>query len=92
MPLSRCCRQKLSGGRGRRNRSGRTDEAEPGDAAGSARGKVRSSPRMVADDQDAARRSVAKLATLEFDVAVFGHGPPVTGGAVERFRELAASG
>jgi len=63
-----------------------------GDAAGSARGKVRSSPRMVADDQDAARRSVAKLATLEFDVAVFGHGPPVTGGAVERFRELAASG
>ncbi len=61
-----------------------------GDAAASGRGKVRYPPRMVAQDQDAVVRSVAKLATLEFDVAVFGHGAPVTGGAVERFRELAA--
>ena len=61
-----------------------------GDAAASGRGKVRYAPRMVAQDQDAAERSVAKLAALQFDVAVFGHGAPVTGGAVERFRELAA--
>jgi glyoxylase-like metal-dependent hydrolase (beta-lactamase superfamily II) len=61
-----------------------------GDAAGSARGKVRHSPGVVAQDRDAAERSVTKLAGLEFDVAVFGHGGPITGGAVERFRKLAA--
>ena len=61
-----------------------------GDAAASGRGKVWHAPRMVADDQDVAEQSVAKLAGLEFDVAVFGHGAPVKGGAVERFRELAA--
>ena len=60
-----------------------------GDAAASARGKVRLSPRPVTADRDAARRSVAKLAKLTFDVAVFGHGAPVTGSAVDRFRELA---
>src|SRR3954447_6234023 len=58
-----------------------------GDAAASARGRVRHSPRMVAQDRDAAERSVAKLADLDFDVAVFGHGAPVKSGAVERFRE-----
>jgi glyoxylase-like metal-dependent hydrolase (beta-lactamase superfamily II) len=61
-----------------------------GDAAASARGRVRHSPRMVAQDRDGAERSVAKLADLDFDVAVFGHGAPVKSGAVERFRELAA--
>ena len=63
-----------------------------GDAAGSARGKLRHSPRLVTHDRDEAERSVAKLAELDFDVAVFGHGQPVKGGAVERFRELAARG
>jgi hypothetical protein len=38
-----------------------------------------------------ARSSVAKLAGLPFGVAVFGHGAAVVGGAVEKFRELAAS-
>jgi len=61
-----------------------------GDAAASGRGKVRHAPRIVAYDRDVAEQSVAKLAGLEFEVAVFGHGAPVKGGAVERFRELAA--
>ena len=61
-----------------------------GDAAASGRGKVRYAPRLVTQDRGAAERSVAKLAGLDFDVAVFGHGAPVRGRAVERFRELAA--
>lgn len=62
-----------------------------GDAAASARGAVRLPPKPVTADRDAATRSVAKLAGLAFDVAVFGHGAPLTGGAVERFREFAAA-
>ena len=41
-------------------------------------------------DRVAARASVARLAALDFDVAVFGHGTAVNGRAVDRFRELAA--
>jgi hypothetical protein len=33
--------------------------------------------------------SIAKLAGLRFDTAVFGHGPAIRGGAVERFRAYA---
>lgn len=62
-----------------------------GDAAASSRGRVRLSPGPVTEDKAAAVRSVAKLAALDFEIAVFGHGAPVVGGAVERFRELAAS-
>ena len=62
-----------------------------GDAAGGGRhGKVRRSPRMMTDDMAAAEASVARLATLDFQVAVFGHGRAITGGAVERFREFSA--
>ena len=61
-----------------------------GDAAASGKGKVRHAPRVVTEDRGAAERSVAKLAGLDFDVAVFGHGAPIRGGAVERFREFAA--
>jgi glyoxylase-like metal-dependent hydrolase (beta-lactamase superfamily II) len=63
-----------------------------GDAAGSVRGKVRLTPTPVSADRDAAARSLAKLAGLAFDVAVFGHGAPLGGGAVERFREFVAAG
>ena len=59
-----------------------------GDAAGG--GKVRSTPRAMTDDPAAARASVARLAELDFDVAVFGHGSAVVGRAVDRFRALAA--
>jgi glyoxylase-like metal-dependent hydrolase (beta-lactamase superfamily II) len=61
-----------------------------GDAAGSARGAVRMPPRPVTADRDAAARSIHKLAGLAFEVAVFGHGGPIRGGAAQRFRELAA--
>jgi glyoxylase-like metal-dependent hydrolase (beta-lactamase superfamily II) len=62
-----------------------------GDAAGGGGTKVRHTPRSMTADAAAARASVAKLATLPYDVAVFGHGKAVVGGAVEKFRELAAA-
>jgi glyoxylase-like metal-dependent hydrolase (beta-lactamase superfamily II) len=61
-----------------------------GDAAGRFGGKVRRTPRFLSDDMAASATSVARLAKLEFEVAVFGHGKAVTGRAVDRFRELAA--
>lgn len=62
-----------------------------GDAAGGGRGgKVRRTPRIVTDDTARAATSVTRLAQLQFEVAVFGHGRAVTGRAVNRFRELAA--
>lgn len=61
-----------------------------GDAAGGAGTKVRHTPRLMTADVAAARSSVAKLAGLSFDVAVFGHGKAVTGRAVDKFRDLAA--
>ena len=47
-------------------------------------------PRFTAD-LAAASLSVAKLATLPFDTAVFGHGEPVAGEASRLARELAAT-
>jgi glyoxylase-like metal-dependent hydrolase (beta-lactamase superfamily II) len=62
-----------------------------GDAAAGAGTKVRHTARALNADTAVARQSVAKLATLSFDTAVFGHGKAVTGGAVERFRNLAGA-
>jgi glyoxylase-like metal-dependent hydrolase (beta-lactamase superfamily II) len=61
-----------------------------GDAAAGSKGAVGSAPRAAADDLVALDRSVGKLAGLEFEHAVFGHGPAVSGRAVERFREYAS--
>ncbi|MCA2218377.1 MBL fold metallo-hydrolase [Jidongwangia harbinensis] len=61
-----------------------------GDAATGGGTKVRHMSRTLNADPTTARSSVAKLAALSFDVAVFGHGKAVAGGAVERFRDLAA--
>jgi glyoxylase-like metal-dependent hydrolase (beta-lactamase superfamily II) len=61
-----------------------------GDAAAGGRRAVRRTPRFFNDDTATAATSVARLATLDFDVAVFGHGRAVAGRAVDRFRELAA--
>ena len=61
-----------------------------GDAASGGVGKVRRTPRMLTDDVAAANASVARLAELEFEVAVFGHGSAVRGRAVDRFREVAS--
>ncbi|HET9436203.1 MAG TPA: MBL fold metallo-hydrolase [Candidatus Limnocylindrales bacterium] len=43
---------------------------------------------FVHSDRAQARETLARLATLDFEVAVFGHGPPITGRAVARFRKL----
>ncbi|MFI5494106.1 MBL fold metallo-hydrolase [Actinoplanes sp. NPDC051859] len=58
-------------------------------AAGKRGGRIGSTPKMVSDDLDQQRRSVEKLAGLDFDHAVFGHGPALTGRAVDAFRAYA---
>ncbi|GAB2578058.1 hydrolase [Paractinoplanes abujensis] len=58
-------------------------------ASGTRDGQVTLGPTQVSADPAEQGRSLAKLATYEFDHAVFGHGKAVTGGAVERFREYA---
>jgi glyoxylase-like metal-dependent hydrolase (beta-lactamase superfamily II) len=62
-----------------------------GDAVGNLRGRLHGSPRPLTADRGAAAKSVAKLASLRFEIAVFGHGSPLTERAVERFRALAGS-
>jgi glyoxylase-like metal-dependent hydrolase (beta-lactamase superfamily II) len=37
------------------------------------------------DDVDAGRASLAKLANLDFEAAVFGHGKPLLSGASDKF-------
>ena len=59
-----------------------------GDAVGNMRGRLHSSPAMVSADPAEQARSVTRLAGLEFEHAVFGHGRAVSGRAVERFREF----
>ncbi|KHD76127.1 metallo-beta-lactamase [Actinoplanes utahensis] len=61
-----------------------------GDAAGSRRGKVSGPPHMFTADPARAGQSLARLADLEFDHAVFGHGRAVSGLAVEAFRRAVA--
>jgi glyoxylase-like metal-dependent hydrolase (beta-lactamase superfamily II) len=62
-----------------------------GDAVANFRGRLRGSPRPLSADPRAAAESIAKLASLRFEIAVFGHGSPLTERAVERFRALAGS-
>jgi glyoxylase-like metal-dependent hydrolase (beta-lactamase superfamily II) len=45
---------------------------------------------MFTEDLDEARRSFRKLAGLDFETVVFGHGNPVRAGAAEVFRRAAA--
>ena len=61
-----------------------------GDAAAGGRRRLGSTPAMVTADAAAARRSVARLAELDFETAVFGHGPAMRGRAVDHFRQYAA--
>jgi glyoxylase-like metal-dependent hydrolase (beta-lactamase superfamily II) len=62
-----------------------------GDTAGSKSGAVVSGPKQVAADPAEQDRSVAKLATHNFEYAVFGHDGAVKGKAVDRFREFASA-
>jgi glyoxylase-like metal-dependent hydrolase (beta-lactamase superfamily II) len=41
---------------------------------------------IIYEDLEEGKRSLAKLGTLDFDVACFGHGKAIIGGASERFR------
>jgi hypothetical protein len=52
---------------------------------------VGSAPRAAAVDLADLDRSVAKLASHDFEHAVFGHGRAVSGRAVEKFRTYAAT-
>jgi glyoxylase-like metal-dependent hydrolase (beta-lactamase superfamily II) len=61
-----------------------------GDAAGTRRGRVTGPPRVVTADPVRAGHSLARLAELEFEHAVFGHGRAVSGMAVEAFRKAVA--
>ncbi|MFI7542833.1 MBL fold metallo-hydrolase [Actinoplanes sp. NPDC049599] len=62
-----------------------------GDAAAGRRGgRIGGAPKMVSADLDQQRESVARLAALDFEHAVFGHGGAVSGRAADRFREYAA--
>lgn len=56
-----------------------------GDAAGNVMGGL--GPPPVAEDIEAAGKSFVALAALDFEVAVFGHGKPITTGASEAFKE-----
>ncbi|MEV4640020.1 MBL fold metallo-hydrolase [Actinoplanes sp. NPDC049548] len=59
-------------------------------AAGGRSGRIGSAPKMVSADLEEERRSVGRLAALDFEHAVFGHGPALAGRAVEAFRSYAA--
>jgi len=37
------------------------------------------------------QRALSKLAAFDFDVALFGHGSPITNGAAQKFRQTFAS-
>jgi len=61
-----------------------------GDAATSMRGRVRKSPGAMTLDATRAAESLARLAQLDFDTVVFGHGKAVRGRAVDGFKALAS--
>lgn len=64
-----------------------------GDAVRSGRkGRIHQGPKMVAEDREAERASISRLADLRFEAAVFGHGRPLSHGAAQRFREFVAHG
>ncbi|MFC3990194.1 MBL fold metallo-hydrolase [Actinoplanes siamensis] len=59
-----------------------------GDAAASSGGRV--TGLTVVADPERAVQSLARLAERDFEHAVFGHGPAISGGAAARFREAVA--
>ena len=48
-------------------------------------------PARATEDMDKARKSIKQLTMLSFDVACFGHGPPITKNADEKIRGFAES-
>jgi glyoxylase-like metal-dependent hydrolase (beta-lactamase superfamily II) len=61
-----------------------------GDAASALFGRTRKPPKATTADMPRTCASIARLAELEFRVAVFGHGAAVSGDAVSKFRDFAA--
>ena len=59
-----------------------------GDAARNMR-RLANTPSAFAEDMPEARRTIAKIAGLDFDTAVFGHGGVLRGKANAEFRKLA---
>jgi glyoxylase-like metal-dependent hydrolase (beta-lactamase superfamily II) len=60
-----------------------------GDAAANYLGRLGPPVGIYSEDHAAARASIAKIAALDFDVACFGHGRVLKGGACVAFRKLA---
>lgn len=59
-----------------------------GDAARNTR-QLANTPPGFAEDMDEAKRTIRKIAALDFDTAVFGHGGVLRGKANAEFRKLA---
>jgi len=59
-----------------------------GDAAAN-RSRLSAPPRPGTRDMDEAKRAIGKIASLDFDTAVFGHGTVLRGAANAEFRKLA---
>jgi len=62
-----------------------------GDALNGSNGGVAGANPSFTPDMAAANESVKKLATLQFDIAFFGHGEPVVGSADMQVADLAAT-
>lgn len=62
-----------------------------GDALNGAAGAIAGPNPQFSSDMTAALASARKLATEEFDTAVFGHGPPVIGGAKSQLETFLAT-
>ena len=60
-----------------------------GDAAANMLGRLSPPVGFYTEDHQAVRSSIARLAMLDFDVACFGHGRVLKGGAAAKFRRLA---
>jgi glyoxylase-like metal-dependent hydrolase (beta-lactamase superfamily II) len=59
-----------------------------GDAARNVK-DLANTPKTFAESMDEARKTIAKIAALDFDTAVFGHGGVLRGKANAEFRKLA---
>jgi glyoxylase-like metal-dependent hydrolase (beta-lactamase superfamily II) len=62
-----------------------------GDALNHRRGRLGAPPSMFTPDMAQAHASIQKIASLDFEICCFGHGPPLRDSAAERVRAFAAS-
>lgn len=62
-----------------------------GDALNYKRGELGAPPSTFTPDMAAAHASIRKIATLDFEICCFGHGPPLTENASQRVRAFANS-